>query len=265
MGALMSHSAVSDSTCLRADLLRRGSSFGGVSSAKSPGRSAYPLVYACLLRSQIKEDLYMERKELTNNILELEWDMFTNVTNVGGRAPCQDDRPTFMIMRKAQADIWSMDTLISYLLDLKHAVENKINLMAVKYAHMMKITFPEEYEKTKNELPPVSPRVGELAREIIEYHSKWALEASVKYPKLFSLGRPITVADREGGHYASIDNYLHSELLTYSEATLEHCLKDTQQAGAEGRNLSLEILKNTAESYGFESLDAMEKALSKVR
>jgi hypothetical protein len=206
----------------------------------------------------------MEREELTNNILEIEWHMFTNVANLGGRASCQDDRATFMIMRKAQADIWNLNTLISYLHDLKDAVQNKINLMAVKYAHMMKITFPEEYEKIKNEFPPVSPRVGELAREIIEYHSKWALEASAKYPKLLSLGRPITVEDSGGGHYPSIDNYLHSELLTYSEATLELCLRDTQQAEAEGKNLSLEILKNTAKSYGFESLDAMEKALSKV-
>ena len=99
----------------------------------------------------------------------------------------------------------------------------------------------------------------------MKYHSKWALEASVKYPKLFSLGRPITIADSGGGNYASIDNYLHSEMLTYSEATLELCLKDTQKAEAEGRNLSLEILKNTAESYDFESLGAIEKALSKVR
>ncbi|MGA1870913.1 MAG: DUF4125 family protein [bacterium] len=63
----------------------------------------------------------MERKELTNNILELEWDIFTNITNVGGRASCQDDKPTFMIMRKAQASIWGMNALISYLNDLKDA------------------------------------------------------------------------------------------------------------------------------------------------
>ncbi len=206
----------------------------------------------------------MERKELTNNILELEWDMFTNITNIGGRASCQDDRPTFMIMRKAQADIWSTNTLISYLHDLEDAVRNKMNLMAIKYAHMMKITFPEEYEKIKDKFPPVSTRVRELAHEIMEHHSKWALEASVKYPKVFSLGRPVTAPDR-GGHYPSIADYLQSELLTYSEATLELCLQDTQKAEAEGKNLSLEILKNTAESYGFESLDSMEKALSKMR
>jgi len=67
----------------------------------------------------------MERKELTNCILELEWDMFTNVTNVGGRASCQDDRKTFIIMRKAQAHIWSMNTLISYLYDLEDAAQRK--------------------------------------------------------------------------------------------------------------------------------------------
>jgi hypothetical protein len=205
----------------------------------------------------------MERKELMNNILELEWDMFTNIKNIGGRASCQDDKPTFMIMRKAQADIWSMNTLISYLNDLKDAARNKMNLMAVKYAHMMKITFPGEYEQIKNELPKVSSRVHELASEIMKYHSKWAMEASVKYPMVFSLGRPITEADGKGVKNASIDNYLHSELLTYSEATLELCLKDTLKAEGEGKNLSLEILKNTAKSYNFKSPDAIEKALSK--
>ncbi len=205
----------------------------------------------------------MERKELTTCILELEWDMFINVTNVGGRAPCQDDRKTFIIMRKAQADIWSTNTLISYLCDLEDAAQKEINLMAIKYAHMMKITFPEEYEEIKNELSPVSPQAQELAREIVKYHSKWAIEASVKYPRLFSLGRPVNVADNSRRRYASIDNYLHSELLTYSETTLDLCLKDTLKAESEGKNLPLEILKNTAESCGFESPDAIEKALTK--
>ncbi|MBA3035177.1 MAG: DUF4125 family protein, partial [Desulfobacterium sp.] len=111
----------------------------------------------------------MERKELTKSILELEWEMFTNVSNADGRASCQDDRPTFMIMRKAQADIWDMDTLSSYSNDLKAAKENKINLMTIKYARMMEITFPDEYEAIKNELPPVSPRSRELVDEIVKY------------------------------------------------------------------------------------------------
>ncbi|MBU4009243.1 MAG: DUF4125 family protein [Proteobacteria bacterium] len=208
----------------------------------------------------------MERKELTKSILELEWEMFTNVANADGRASCQDDRPTFMIMRKAQADIWDMDTLSSYSNDLKAAKENKINLMTIKYARMMEITFPDEYEAIKNELPPVSPRSRELVDEIVKYHLNWSIEASGKYPKLFSLGRPVTAANSRIGHFsASIDNYLQSELLTYSEATLELCLKNTLEAVRNDVNLSLEILKNTAKSYGFETLDAIEEALSEKR
>lgn len=205
----------------------------------------------------------MERKELINTILELEWEMFTNVNNADGRASCQDNKPTFMVMRKAQADTWSMDTLISYLNDLKVAKENGINPMTIKYARMMEITFPEEYEAIKNQLPPVTPKVRELVDEIVKYHLKWSIEASGKYPMLFSLGRPLTSDNRGTGHFsASIDNYLQSELLTYSEATLELCLKDTLKAVADEVNLPLEILKNTAKSYGFETLEAIEKKLS---
>jgi hypothetical protein len=205
----------------------------------------------------------MEREELIKNILEFEWDMFTNVASADGRASCQDNKPTFMVMRKAQADTWGMDTLASYLNDLKIAKENKINLMSIKYAYMMEITFPEEYEAIKNQLPPVLPRVRELVDEIVKYHLKWSIEASGEYPKLFSLGRPVTASDSRGGHFsASIDNYLQSELLTYSEATLELYLKDTLEAAANNINLPVEILKNTAKSYGFESLEAIEKKLS---
>ncbi len=204
----------------------------------------------------------MERKELTDRILELEWEMFTNVNSAGGRASCQDDKRTFLVMRGAQAGIWSTDTLISYLKDLEEAKQKNINLMAIKYAYMMEKTFQEEYDVIKKDLPPVPPRVRELANKIMEYHSEWSISASGKYPKLFSLGRPISVADSRGGQTASIDNYLKSELLTYSEATLELCLEDTLKAADEGINLSLEILNVTAESYGFNSLDAIENALT---
>lgn len=204
----------------------------------------------------------MERNEIIERIVELEWEMFTSVNNAGGRASCQDDKKTFLIMRRSQSDIWSTDTLKSYLIDIEDATGKKINLMAIKYAHMMEITFPDEYEAIKKDLPQVSAVVRRIAGRIMEYHSAWALEASEKYPKLFSLTRPVNATDTRAGHTASIDNYLKSELLTYSEATLELCLKDTLKAADEGVNLSLEILKNTAESYGFKSLEAIEDAIA---
>jgi hypothetical protein len=203
----------------------------------------------------------MERKKLIDGIVELEWNMFTNVPSAGGRASCQDDRPTFLIMRKAQAQVWSDATLLSYKSDLDNAAAQGLNLMTIKYAHMMKITFPEEYERIRDALPPVSQKAAALAEEIVRIHSTWSAEAAARYPKLFSLGRPLTSREDGGSRYAAIDNYLHSELLTYSEQTLELCLKDVRKAQAEGVNLALEILKNTAASYEYESIDALEAAL----
>ncbi|NLO47061.1 MAG: DUF4125 family protein [Clostridiales bacterium] len=200
----------------------------------------------------------MERQQLIDSIVELEWDMFTNAPSAGGRAACQDDKPTFTVMRKAQAEIWQEKTLLSYKNDLEQAADSGVNLMTLKYAHMMKVTFPEEYEQLKDALPPVSQRATELADEIVRIHSKWSIKAAERYPRLISLGRPLT---SDGNRYAAMDNYLHSELLTYSEQTLALCLNDTRKAEAEGINLSMEILKNTAASYGYHSIEALEQRL----
>jgi hypothetical protein len=205
----------------------------------------------------------MDRKEEIKRILELEWDMFTKAQSAGGRAACQDDQPTFTVMRKAQAEIWSDETLQSLRNDLLQARESGINLMTLKYAHMMEVTFPEEYAQLKDALPPVSNTAFALAREIVQIHAQWSAEAALRYPRLISMGRPLTSADSPGGRYAAMDNYLYSELLTYSEETLALCLKDTRTAKEDGVNLSLEILKNTARSYGYDSVDALEEVLQK--
>lgn len=201
----------------------------------------------------------IKREELIKKVLGLEWEMFTSVNSANGRALCQDDNKTFMIMRRSQAEIWSVNTLASYLDDLMAAKRDNNNLMAVKYARMMEVTFPEEYINLEKQLPAVSERSRELVEEIVKYHLEWSMEASRRYPKFFSLGRPVSgTADRIN----SIENYLKSELLTYSGDTLALCLKDTIVAADKGVNLSLEILKNTAKSYGFDSLDAVEDKLT---
>ena len=42
------------------------------------------------------------REELINKVVEKEWDMFQNVSNVGGRASCQDART----QGKTQRNSW---------------------------------------------------------------------------------------------------------------------------------------------------------------
>ena len=83
-------------------------------------------------------------KEIIEQIVQTEWEMFQKVQNQGGRASCQDDWPTSEIMRRSQHEIWAMDTLDSYRADLSEALGRGENLVAFKYGYMMRITFPEE-------------------------------------------------------------------------------------------------------------------------
>ena len=200
----------------------------------------------------------MTRDELIDEIIKLEWSMFTKTHNNGGRASCQDDWQTFEIMRRSQHMIWAMDTLDSYRKDLQTAKELGANLVTFKYAYMMRVTFPDEYEKLKDSLPAVSPEKKELVEEICAYHAKWSAEKAKKYPLISSMGRPLTA---NGGQWAAIDNYLYSELLTYSEPTLALCLRDTKAAESRGENLSIKIVENTAKMYGYKDLDSLEASL----
>ena len=74
------------------------------------------------------------RDELMSEIIKLEWDMFSHVSNVGGPASCQMRPDTFKIMRKSQAATWSDELLASYLEDLKTATREGRNIMTEKYA-----------------------------------------------------------------------------------------------------------------------------------
>ena len=61
------------------------------------------------------------REALISGIVLREWRMFTTVRNEGGRADCQDDWPTFRVMRSSQLEAWQTDTLRSYDDDLIRA------------------------------------------------------------------------------------------------------------------------------------------------
>ena len=42
-------------------------------------------------------------RELIQRLVALEWEFFQATRNEGGRAPCQDDRETFWVVRTGQA------------------------------------------------------------------------------------------------------------------------------------------------------------------
>lgn len=98
----------------------------------------------------------MERRELERQIVEKEWLMFQQVQGVNGRAACQDDWTTFLIMRLSQFEGWDTDVLESYFEDIVQAEAQERNLIMEKYAYMMEETDPVYFLSIKELLPEIS-------------------------------------------------------------------------------------------------------------
>lgn len=63
-------------------------------------------------------------------IVAAKWGLFDQVHNLGGRAACQDDKVTFVIMRSSQLTAWSADLQESYLQNIKAAMADGRNLFS---------------------------------------------------------------------------------------------------------------------------------------
>ena len=195
------------------------------------------------------------KKELVDQILELEWEMFSSVEKAGGKAKCQEEKDTFIIMRSSQAITWSEETLESYLNYLKMAKEKGVNLMTEKYARMMSSTMPSEYEKIQHLLPELSDEELYLIDSIVKINLEWREDVVKKYPYIADRGRP-TYSSEDTPQATSIETYIRGELSTYSKETLEFYYQDVLKQKENHINGAELILENTMKKYGFESLDS---------
>ena len=84
----------------------------------------------------------MPDKSLIDNIIALEWKMFSSVNEGGPKASCQEDPQTFDGMRRGQFSAWSDEAAQCYYEDVKAAAATGRNLAMEKYIHMMKSTAP---------------------------------------------------------------------------------------------------------------------------
>ena len=192
----------------------------------------------------------MTKQELIDAILEKEWKMFHNV-NGDERTDCQDDQRTFEIMRRAQYDAWSEETVACFYNDICTAEAEGRNLSREKYIRMMKSTDPVGYEAFKGELPELSEHKQALVKELWEKYLEQTLRMRDQYPILALGGRP-TYASEENG-WASLETYQTCETMTYSEATLE----------AQGVDLAFEIQRNSVTGLGFKDMDEAESAMAR--
>jgi hypothetical protein len=197
------------------------------------------------------------KEPLIEAIIALEWEMFQEVNNQGGRASCQEDASTFEVMRKAQAATRSKEMLTLYLQDLRRARAFGINQMTEKYARMMESTSPEDYQALKEALPGLSKEKKNVIKRIMELEKAFQADFSQTYPHLASHGRPATKESEPPG-VASIETYLESELATYSEGTLECYLNDIETMRSLGINRAELEVYEMMRHYGFSNLQEAE-------
>lgn len=202
----------------------------------------------------------MSRDELIRKILEYEWEMFQEVNKGGLRAACQDNPETFTAMRMAHYVPWSDEALASWLQDLAVAGLADRNLVEQKYIRMMEHTEPERFEELEHLLYPVSQKISDLSRALLEKLLAQDIALSAEYPRLTSRGRPV-MAEYDSRVDTSVETYQLGELLTYSENTLSLLLKRVRELEGQRKSFVEEVLKATVKSYGFLSLEDAEAAL----
>lgn len=193
-------------------------------------------------------------------IVALEWEQFQNVSNIGGRASCQEDWNDFSIMRESQFDAWPENLLYSYYCDLSKARDEGRNLLTEKYAYMMKSTMPKRFSYLAPELPPVTKEKETLIDQIVEIQTKWSVDFALKYPHVAGKGRAIH-ADTDTAYATSVETYTRGEMSSYSIRTLRIYLDYMQQLQRENRNLVYEIRNNTVRALGYADVEAAEATM----
>ena len=200
-----------------------------------------------------------ERNGAVDEVISLEWERFSSVSNIGGKARCQFERATFEVMRRSQIGNWPENVLASYRTDLLLAARQGRNLMSEKYARMMENTWPEEYEALADKLPTVDEETLAILEKIVGINVEWKKAMCAKYPALGGKGRPISSHEDSRGD-TSFESYLRAELKTYSPKTLRLLYEHTRARQHAGQNDVEDNLLMQARFYGYASLEEAEQA-----
>lgn len=198
-----------------------------------------------------------EMNPIIEQIVEMEWEMFQNVRNTGGRAACQDDFETFDVMRKSQFLTWDLPLLESYWQDLQEGKAQGRNLVMEKYAYMMESTVPKEYEAIATGLPKISEEKQAMVEQIVAIQVGWREEFAEKYPHLSGQARIIHTSE-DTLYDISFETYLRGELKTYSMQTLVLYGRRIVAFVQEQKNMTEEIMRYTTAFYGYKTLEDAE-------
>ena len=202
------------------------------------------------------------REELLNKIVRLEFQAFDKVKNEGGRASCQDNWPTFYVMRKSQYLTWNQTMLLQYYYDFNAEYQKGHNLIEEKYGRMMESTAPDEYEKFCEYFPVLSEEKKAIIEEIVALQVEWMEEFARQYPYLAESARSVRTME-DNRYNTSYETYLRGEISTYSDKMLELYGRYVVEHAQSGENLAFIIMQNNVQMYGYDSMEAAEMAKAK--
>jgi hypothetical protein len=193
-----------------------------------------------------------------DSIARLEFEAFDKVKNEGGRASCQNDWPTFSIMRKSQYLTWNRTMLLQYLYDFHREYLKGHNLIEEKYGRMMESTAPERYEEIKTHFPVLTEEKKAIIEQICGMQVSWMETFAAAYPALADNARSIHTSE-DNPFDTSYETYLRGELGTYSDKMLELYGRYIVGYAKEGKNPAYDIMGNSVRMYGYQDIDEAEK------
>ena len=179
-----------------------------------------------------------KQKKLLKKIVNIELGMFQKIRTIEPSL-CQDLPETFEIMREMNHSALSLESLKSYLNDLKLALSKKRNLLTEKYARM------------NNTIPPLNK--NPIIKKIVLIEADWMGQLSQKYP---------TSIKYRAKHFT---NYLSCELETYSDDTLGLYYNDILCAKRENRNLAEERFTYLFSKLGYKSIQEAEDRILNIQ
>ncbi len=207
-----------------------------------------------LLKAQYMD---FSHEELVDKIARLEFKAFDQVQNEGGRASCQNNWPTFSVMRKSQYLTWNHTMLIQYMYDFTREFSLGHNLITEKYGRMMESTAPERYEEIKENFPPLSEQKKAIIEQIVSVQMSMIEEFAKEHPKVADNARSLHTYE-DNFTNTSYETYLRGEISTYSDKMLQLYAAYVIEKATKNENIARQIIENTAKLYGYQSLEEFE-------
>lgn len=199
-------------------------------------------------------------EDLVDRIVRLEFEAFDKVKNEGGRAYCQNDWPTFSVMRKSQYLTWNRDMLMQYYYDFSRQYNMGHNLITEKYGRMMESTDSDRWNEIKDNFPELSDEKRAVIEQIVGIQMQMMEEFASVHPKVAGNARTLHTYEDDVIN-TSYETYLRGEVSTYSDKMLQLYGKYVVDAYRNGVNIADITMGNTAMLYGYKDITDFENAI----